>query len=50
MRIETIKVQPWGKVQGDYIEINADDFDPAKHKKWPAETAAPKPRAKKGAQ
>lgn len=28
---KTIKVKPWGKDQGDYVEINADDFDPAVH-------------------
>lgn len=29
--IPTIKVKPWGEGQGDYVEINADDFDPAVH-------------------
>jgi len=28
----TVKVRPWGKDQGDFVEINADDFDPAFHK------------------
>lgn len=29
--IETIKVKPWGKDQGDHVVINADDFDPKVH-------------------
>lgn len=29
--IETIKVKPWGEGQGDFVLINADDFDPEKH-------------------
>ena len=37
---ETIKVKPWGKDQGDYVEINAEDFDPKLHKKH--EPAKPK--------
>lgn len=36
MHPETIKVMPWGEGQGDYVEINAEDFDPAKHKHFPA--------------
>lgn len=28
---ETIKVKPWGKGQGDFVEINADEFDPKLH-------------------
>ena len=31
--METMKVKPWGKGQGDYVLINADDFDPTKHEK-----------------
>lgn len=31
--METMKVKPWGKGQGDYVLINAEDFDPAKHEK-----------------
>lgn len=30
--IPTIKVKPWGEGQGEFVEINADDFDPAVHK------------------
>lgn len=29
--MDVIKVKPWGKNQGDYVLINAEDFDPAKH-------------------
>lgn len=29
--VPTVKVKPWGTGQGDYVEINADDFDPALH-------------------
>lgn len=32
-RCETIKVKPWGKGQGAFVEINADDFDAKVHKK-----------------
>lgn len=31
--MDVIKVKPWGKGQGDYVLINAEDFDPAKHEK-----------------
>jgi hypothetical protein len=31
--INTIKVKPWGEGQGDFVEINADDFDAKVHKK-----------------
>lgn len=60
-RCDTIKVKPWGKDQGEFVVINAEDFDASFHKKFgeaapapaapspPAEKAAPKPRAKKGA-
>lgn len=29
--MEVLKVKPWGKDQGDYVLINASDFDPARH-------------------
>ena len=29
--METIKVKPWGKDQGDFVIINKDDFDPEVH-------------------
>lgn len=31
MIIPTMKVKPWGKDQGDYVEINVGDFDPEFH-------------------
>jgi hypothetical protein len=27
----TVKVIPWGKGQGEYVEINQTDFDPKRH-------------------
>jgi hypothetical protein len=45
--IPTIKVKPWGKDQGEFVEINADDFDPAKHTEFdsvgPSAAEAPEP-------
>lgn len=32
----TIKVKPWGEGQGDYVEINEEDFDEKLHKKLTA--------------
>jgi hypothetical protein len=29
--VPTIKVKPWGKDQGEFVEINSGDFDPATH-------------------
>jgi hypothetical protein len=29
----TIKVKPWGKDQGDYVLIEAENFDPSTHEK-----------------
>jgi hypothetical protein len=29
---ETVKVQPWGEGQGEFVEIDAEDFDEAVHK------------------
>ncbi len=48
----TVRVKPWGQDQGDFVEINAEDFDPKIHTAFdaPAEPkASPKPRTKKGA-
>jgi hypothetical protein len=48
MKSETVKVMPWGKGQGEYVEINAADFDPAKHKPYPPATESEvKPRGNK---
>lgn len=33
----TIRVKPWGKDQGEFVEINADAFDPAVHTHFEAE-------------
>jgi hypothetical protein len=32
--METIKVKPWSKDQGDYVLINAEDFDESKHERY----------------
>ena len=29
--MDTIRVKPWGKGQGDHVTINAEDYDPAIH-------------------
>ena len=29
--MDILKVKPWGKNQGEYVVIEAKDFDPAKH-------------------
>lgn len=34
---EVIKVKPWGKDQGEYVLINAEDFDAAVHVKFDAQ-------------
>lgn len=46
--MDTIKVKPWGKDQGDYVVINAEDFNPEKHEKYvePAKEAKPSTPAK----
>lgn len=31
MKIETMRVKPWGTGQGDHVTINVCDFDPATH-------------------
>lgn len=31
-RCETIRVKPWSDDQGDFVEINAADFDPDFHR------------------
>lgn len=28
-----VRVKPWGKGQGDFVEINESDFDPAVHER-----------------
>jgi len=34
--VKTVKVKPWGKDQGDFVEINAEDFDEKVHKELSA--------------
>lgn len=29
--VPTVRVKPWAESQGDFVEINADDFDAAVH-------------------
>ncbi len=29
--VQTIRVKPWGEGQGDFVEINEDDFNPDVH-------------------
>jgi len=42
-----MKVKPWGKGQGDFVEINEEDFDPKFHKKFAAKKVAKKKVSKK---
>jgi hypothetical protein len=37
--METIKVKPWGEGQGDYVLINAEDFDEAVHARYGVESS-----------
>ena len=37
MHIETVKVMPWSKDQGDHVVINKADFNPEKHRLLDAE-------------
>ena len=30
MKVETVKVKPWAQGQGEFVEINKEDFDPLK--------------------
>lgn len=34
--METIKVKPWGKGQGDFVLLNKEDFDADKHELFDA--------------
>ena len=43
--METIKVKPWGKGQGDHVLINAADFDPSKHTRHDPEREAAEAKA-----
>lgn len=35
--MKTIKVQPWGEDQGDFVLINEEDFDESVHKRFDAD-------------
>ncbi|WP_148716485.1 hypothetical protein [Chitinolyticbacter meiyuanensis] len=51
--MKQLKVQPWGKDQGDYVLINEEDFDPDFHVKLdeaPAEKAKPGRKSTKTAE
>lgn len=39
--MQTMKVKPWSEEQGDFVLINADDFDPSKHERLDGEAKAP---------
>ena len=41
--VKTVKVHPWGKGQGAFVEINEKDFDAQKHKLYGS--VAPPPPA-----
>ena len=43
--VEVVKVKPWGKGQGDFVEINAEDFDSKIHTKYSEPKAKPKKKA-----
>lgn len=45
--IETMKVKPWGKDQGDHVVVNAEDFDPKVHQRLDDEAKPAKVPAKK---
>lgn len=47
MPVNTIKVQPWGKDQGDYVLINESDFNPNFHKKLGEKTQEPEEKPKR---
>ncbi len=40
---KTVKVMPWGKDQGDYVEINEEDFNPEFHRPFDDAPKAEKP-------
>lgn len=45
---ETMKVKPWGEGQGDFVLIDAADFDPDKHQ--PHDETGPEKKARKKAE
>lgn len=40
--MKTIQVKPWGQGQGDYVEINEEDFDKDIHELYVAKDLSPK--------
>ena len=46
--MNTVKVKPWGKDQGEFVIINEEDFDPIFHEQLdaPGETERPRSRRK----
>jgi hypothetical protein len=44
--MELIKVMSWGKDQGEYVLIEASDFDESIHKKYVEPKVKPEPKAK----
>ena len=53
--MEIILCKPWGKDQGDFVRINAAEFDPAVHERYEPDAApatedvAPKGKRNKAA-
>jgi hypothetical protein len=46
--METLRVLPTHPSQGEWVVINAADFDPARHVLWSAPEPGPVPAPKKG--
>lgn len=44
--METMKVKPWGKDQGDYVVINVNEFDESKHERFIEPPEADKKKGK----
>lgn len=56
-KCDTIRVKPWGEGQGEFVEINAEDFNPDIHTALDpldhdgdGKKGGSRPRAKKGAE
>lgn len=47
--MKTIQVKPWGKDQGDFVEINEEDFDKGIHELYVAKELTAKEKASKQA-
>ena len=44
--MSVIQVKPWGKDQGDFVEINEEDFDSEVHELFGESKPAKAPKAK----